>query len=26
VTRSIPANTTVIMKSPELLLRSREEL
>ncbi len=26
VTKSIPANTTVIMKSPELLLRSREEL
>ena len=26
VTRSIPANTTVTMKSPELLLRSREEL
>ncbi|MBE6958487.1 MAG: serine acetyltransferase [Ruminococcaceae bacterium] len=26
VTRSIPANTTVIMKSPELLLRSRDEL
>lgn len=26
VTRSIPTNTTVIMKSPELLLRSREEL
>ena len=26
VTRSIPANTTVIMKSPELLLRSHEEL
>lgn len=26
ITRSIPANTTVIMKSPELLLRSREEL
>lgn len=26
VTRCIPANTTVIMKSPELLLRSREEL
>ena len=26
VTRSIPANTTVTMKSPELLLRNRDEL
>lgn len=26
ITSSIPANTTVTMKSPELLLRSREEL
>ena len=26
ITRSVPANTTVIMKSPELLMRSREGL